>query len=105
MSGERPPSVQSQVVLAGHSARDVRRMLAGLAAAGRSARAEGLLDSLTVRLGDVGPAPCLEPADVAALGADAAAGGIDALDHVRLADLAPGPAVHDRLAATGRGDL
>lgn len=74
-----PASVRAQVVLYNNSLAEVWRLLRGLVATTRTARAAGILRWLEIRIGDCSPAPVLAEADVREIEAHMAAAGVDSI--------------------------
>ncbi len=111
MSEDRPPSIQSQTILAGHTVDDVWRALGALAASLGLARATALVSSVDVVLGDVGAEPTLAATDVAGLEAAASSWGFDSFCYRHLpAEAAAGDGAgvhraHDLLAVDATADL
>ena len=65
--GRRPASVTVQSVLYGNRLEDIERSAASLARAADLAIGSGACSSVSLRLGDCSPLPCLAPAELAAL--------------------------------------
>ena len=113
MPGDRPPSIQSQTILAGHTVDDVWRSLGGLAAALAVARTAELVSTLDVVVGDVGPEPTLAATDVAGLEAAAGSWGFASISYRHLPAAATSVGrdavgvhgAHGRLAVDATADL